>query len=87
MPAAAVIRLATTADHDFWDRRIAASSTPLDVARLLHRDDVVQLLNEAAGGAKMICCLKTSMTGQKKRRTYRGIVARANMQYLFVFAN
>ena len=40
--------LATTAAHDFWGCTIASGAVPVDVARQLHREDVLQLLQDAA---------------------------------------
>jgi ankyrin repeat protein len=44
------LAVASTGEHRFWGLAIKAGLTPLDVARELQRDDVVQVLLFARGG-------------------------------------
>jgi hypothetical protein len=44
------VAVTSSGTHGFWGLDIKAGLTPLDVARELHRDDVVQLLLFARGG-------------------------------------
>jgi serine/threonine-protein phosphatase 6 regulatory ankyrin repeat subunit B len=39
-----MVHVRSTAEHRYWGHFIAAGSAPVDVARQLHRDGVVQLL-------------------------------------------